>query len=207
MFELELSGRIRQMPGKYFVRSDVAVSRQPSAISQSPKAAKLRKECAKRLQEYRRLGTRLATITLEVYRATERFPKSEMFGLTSQIRRAAASLPTNLAEGCGRLGRRRHWPVCSNRLGLGERGGLPDSYWRRILDYLPSQSNTKHHRPNLIEIKRMLDSPFTSEYRRCARRRKRRRCVVFQLTAKMLIADGCRLPAPLPPTGETVLAS
>jgi four helix bundle protein len=44
------------------------------------------------------------TLTLTLYRATESFPKSEMFGLTSQIRRALASIPTNLAEGCGRWG-------------------------------------------------------------------------------------------------------
>lgn len=43
-------------------------------------------------------------LTLALYRATDRFPKSEMFGLVSQIRRAGASIPTNLAEGCGRWG-------------------------------------------------------------------------------------------------------
>ena len=43
-------------------------------------------------------------LTLALYRATESFPKNEMFGLTGQIRRARASIPTNLAEGCGRWG-------------------------------------------------------------------------------------------------------
>lgn len=41
-------------------------------------------------------------LTLNIYRATEGFPRSELFGLTSQIRRAASSMEANLAEGCGR---------------------------------------------------------------------------------------------------------
>jgi four helix bundle protein len=41
-------------------------------------------------------------LTLDVYRATGVFPKEEQFGLTSQLRRASASIGANIAEGCGR---------------------------------------------------------------------------------------------------------
>ena len=41
-------------------------------------------------------------VTLAVYHATAKFPKDEMYGLKSQMRRSCASIPSNIAEGCGR---------------------------------------------------------------------------------------------------------
>ena len=43
-------------------------------------------------------------LTLAVYRVTASFPRAELYGLTSQLRRSAASIAANLAEGCGRNG-------------------------------------------------------------------------------------------------------
>ena len=54
--------------------------------------------------DYRKLKvwTKADAFVLELYRATENFPMAERYGLRSQLRRSAVSIPSNLAEGAGR---------------------------------------------------------------------------------------------------------
>jgi len=56
------------------------------------------------VQSYRQLiaWQKAMDFVAEVYRVTRTFPKEEMYGVTSQLRRAAVSIPSNIAEGQGR---------------------------------------------------------------------------------------------------------
>ncbi len=56
------------------------------------------------MQDFRKLKVwqKAHELALAIYRATATFPREELYGLTSQIRRASMSIPTNIAEGCGR---------------------------------------------------------------------------------------------------------
>ena len=58
------------------------------------------------MQDFKKLRVWQAAheLVLAVYQATEAFDAVEQYGLTSQIRRAAVSIPSNVAEGCGREG-------------------------------------------------------------------------------------------------------
>jgi len=56
-------------------------------------------------------------LTLAVYRVSATFPREELYGLTSQIRRACSSIAANLAEGCGRNGDAEFARYCSIAMG------------------------------------------------------------------------------------------
>jgi four helix bundle protein len=56
-------------------------------------------------------------LVTRIYRSTERFPREERYGLTSQIRRAAVSIPANIAEGAGRRSHKEFAYFLSNAQG------------------------------------------------------------------------------------------
>ena len=63
-----------------------------------------------RLRNYRDLDVwnRSMDLVVDVYELTRAFPKSELYGITAQMRGAATSVPSNIAEGNGRLYRREY---------------------------------------------------------------------------------------------------
>jgi len=54
------------------------------------------------MQDFRRISVweKSHAFTLKIYKLSQSFPKEETYGLTSQLRRASTSIPTNIAEGC-----------------------------------------------------------------------------------------------------------
>jgi four helix bundle protein len=94
------------------------------------------------------------SLTLESYRITNNFPKQEMFGLTSQIRRAAASVAANIAEGCGKRGNAEF----QRYLGIATGSASELEYHFLLARDLQFLSEPLYERANasVIEVKRML---------------------------------------------------
>src|SRR5258708_32533305 len=87
---------------------DLRRIRRPRSIPNSscqPSVASSFKEVRTMGRSYKGLVVwqKAMDLVTSTYRATARFPKDELFGLTSQARRAAVSIPSNIAEGQGRL--------------------------------------------------------------------------------------------------------
>lgn len=93
-------------------------------------------------------------LTLDVYRDTGLFPGDERFGLISQIRRSAASIPANIAEGCGRRGNAEFHRFLQMAMGSASEVEY-QLLLSRDLSYLNSQSY-KRLSEQVSEVKRML---------------------------------------------------
>jgi four helix bundle protein len=84
---------------------------------EEPKPHNLTKEKVMRPHQKLDAWGKSVDLVVEVYKATERFPKEEKYGLTSQIRRAAVSVPSNIAEGAGRYSQKEFAHFLSNAQG------------------------------------------------------------------------------------------
>ncbi|MCW8130643.1 MAG: four helix bundle protein [Planctomycetota bacterium] len=99
-------------------------------------------------------------LAVRMYGATEGFPKAEQFGLTSQLRRAAVSVPSNIAEGEQR-GTTADY-IRFLRISLGSTGEIDTQLEiARRLDYL-EEAKHQNLRTNVEEIRRMLSGLVTS---------------------------------------------
>jgi four helix bundle protein len=95
-------------------------------------------------------------LTLSAYRVTNPFPKSELYGLTSQIRRCAVSIAANIAEECGKRGNGEFQRYLN--IAAGSAGELEYHFLlARDLGYL-NETNYPQLDAAVVEVKRMLAS-------------------------------------------------
>ena len=95
-------------------------------------------------------------LTIAVYRATRSFPKEELYGLTSQIRRSCESIPANIAEGCGRTG----GAELARFLNIAMGSASELEYHLLLCHDLDLLEATKYEQlaAGVVEVKRMLTS-------------------------------------------------
>ncbi len=94
--------------------------------------------------------------TLDAYRTTRQFPADERFGLTSQIRRACASIGANLAEGCG-----RRTDADMSRFVQMAMGSASEAEYHLLLAFdldILASSDYKRLNGEVTKVKRMLAS-------------------------------------------------
>ena len=94
--------------------------------------------------------------TLDVYTLTRAYPKDELFGLTSQIRRSSSSIATNIAEGCGRGS-----DADFGRFPQMAMGSASESEYQILLSFdlaYIDENQYKQMNAKVTEIKRMLSS-------------------------------------------------
>ncbi|MEQ8674232.1 MAG: four helix bundle protein [Aggregatilineales bacterium] len=101
-------------------------------------------------------------LVLEIYKATQNFPNTEQYGLTSQIRRAAISIPANIAEGCGKnteIELARYMQISMGSASELEYHILLAHDLKYLSDDLYRDLNSR-----VVEVKRML-APFINKLR------------------------------------------
>jgi four helix bundle protein len=93
---------------------------------------------------------------LTIYQTSEKFPKHELYGLTSQLRRAAVSIASNIAEGFKKRGK-----ADKARFYNMSQGSLEECRYYLILIHDLNYSDTKKLTEQLEEVSRLLESYVT----------------------------------------------
>src|SRR5258708_5657823 len=114
------------------------------------------------MRNYRDLQvwTKAHSLTLEFYRLSRQFPKEELYGLVTQLRRAASSIGANLAEGCGR----RTQPELAKftRVAMDQQANSTITcYLSRDLGFLKDEEYQRTSK-DLIEVRKMLTALLNS---------------------------------------------
>ena len=94
---------------------------------------------------------------LDVYRLTEKFPRSEIYGLTAQLRRAAVSVPANIAEGFKKRGK-----ADKARLMNIAQGSLEECRYYLILAHDLHYGDTTTLQIQLEEVSKLLEAYITA---------------------------------------------
>ena len=110
------------------------------------------------MQNYKELKVwdKAHQLTLKVYKMTTKFPKEELYSLTNQLRRCAAAIPANIAEGCGKNSQKD----LGNFLNIALGSANEAEYFLLLskdLAYLPNEEHLTLN-DNINEIKAMLIS-------------------------------------------------
>ena len=114
------------------------------------------------MQDFRELKVwqKAHDLTLDVYRLTQAFPRQEVYGLTSQMRRAAVSIGSNICEGCGRGTLPEFIQFCQNAFGSASELEY-QLLLARDLQYLDGTAY-KALAEATVEVKRMLAAFLTT---------------------------------------------
>jgi four helix bundle protein len=110
----------------------------------------------KTMRDFReiRVWEKAHLLTLEIYKTLAKFPREEIYGLTSQMRRSSSSIPANIAEGCGRGSNAEFARFL--QIGMGSASELEyHILLARDLDFMPATVYAPLQE-GVVEVKRML---------------------------------------------------
>lgn len=110
------------------------------------------------MQDYQKLAVwqKARNLVKEIYTLTKSYPKSELYGLTNQMRRSSISIPANLAEGCSRFSQA---DLCRfSQIALGSANELECLLiLSKDLNFI-NETEFKQLNTKIIEIRKMLSS-------------------------------------------------